>query len=1201
MYIGQLKERDNYLETLKQQIKDLNCAKEANLKHIEELKMNSISLQEGINSLKEENCMYIEQLKERDNYLETLKQQIKDLNCAKEDVLKHIEELKMNRVSVEEEIYSLKEKNCMYIKELKEKDDCFETLNQQMKDLISAKEDSVGLQEEIKSLREENCVYIEQLKERDNHLETLNQQINDLNCSKEANLKHTEELKVNSASVEKEINSLKEKNFMYIKQIKEKDNCLETLNQQIKDVTCAKEANLKYIEELKMNSVSIEKERNSLREKNFMYIELLKEKDDCFVALNQQSEDAKEGNLKYTEELKMNNSSIQEEINYLRERNFMYIEQLKEGEICLRTLIKDLNCAKEASLNYIDDLEMSSISVQEELNSLIGKYCMYIEQLKEKDNCHEALNQQIKDLISAKEANLKHIKELKINSMRVQEEINSLKEKNSMYIEKLKEKDNCLEALNQQIKDLNCAKEASMKHNEELKMNSISAQEEIHFLKEENCMYNEQLKEKDICLEALNQQSKDLNCAKEGNFKYIDELKMKQLQEKYKCVESFGPEYIEQNQQHELAEQVVHYNKEPSCELGETIRSSLSDKSYEIESCRRMMLKEVRDLKPHYDVKSISQYRLTELLKMLLTFVMEKEKEIFHTLRQQIYEMHNQASEAEKEYADKDRRKDCWIRELETEVERLQSDIASKVEKKELEMDDKLYRLKILEKEKADLIRKVRQSDNDLAGIQLEMCHAKEDMKSHNKRLKDLQLLLEEKDSQLQKELDDRCSRLQEQKGLLKKISDLKESSAVLIDKLENRNNDNNLLLKKVEDLQYALVLEKEKTQDAMAKFNSVQLELKTLSFKYNTFEEDRIASKEIHSLLLKEKERCSELTLNLKKVSEDLENLTLQKLTWDSEKQHLEDKLATKEKELSLERNLLSRLKEEMSSVQEMKEENDELKVLYAQMLQTNEMLKNEIKHLHISRQAHNVNTSQKSETSVTEPAENLVLNKQLEERLEKQKELAKENESSSVSKKESSVESLHSGNEVRNVGVPGSMARDCRMEVSEEENLRGQLEICLEEKAALDDENEQLVSRIRGTENLLEICCVDYEEEIKRLVLELAVSNKKLLDAQSEIQELKLKTIAVRKAEASQEHSIVENLQIRNKLLQESQSASNNINGICVMNSRAELEEKVDVPKASVTTITDISGTVCDVFFTVYLKCLEQIGGCDRLLELH
>jgi hypothetical protein len=823
-------------------------------------------------------------------------------------------------------------------------------------------------------------------------------------------------------------------------------------------------------------------------------------------------------------------------------------------------------------------------------------------------------------------------------------------------------------------------KEANMKHIEELKMSLISVQEEINSLKEKNCMYIEQLKEKDICLETLNQQIKDMNCVKEANLKYIDELRMKQLKRKDKSVESFRPGYIEQNQQYEfLEEEVVHYNKELSGELGETIRSSLSDKSYEIESCRRMMLKEVRDLKPNYDVESLSQYRLTKLLKMLLTFVIDKEKEIFHALHQQIYEMQNQASEAEKEYADKDRRKDCWIRELETEVEHLQSDIArAVVENKTLEMDDKLHRLKILEEEKADLIRKVRQSDNDVAIIQLELCHTKENMKCHNKRLEDLQVFLEDKDSQLQKELDDRCRRLQEHKNLLKEISDLKESSAILIDKLENRNKENNLLLKKVEELQYNLVLEKDKSQNSMAKLSSVELELKTLSFKSSTLEKDLIASKEIHALLLKEKELCSELTLNLKKVSEDLENLTLQKLTWDSEKQYLEDKLAIKEKELSLEKNLRSRLKEEMSNVQEMKEENEEMKVLYAQMLQKNEMVRSEIKHLHVLRQAHNANTSEKSETPVTEPAENLVPNKQLQERLEKlenentaihitglraevkklvientnlrkcikklisgkedinisvsvkdsikedlkrqldrclhekttvvadckcmqgqQDGVSSENEHrSSVSKKESSVESLHSENQVVNVRVADSMAQDCRMEVSEEEKLRGQLEICMEEKTALDDENEQLLTRIRGLENMLEIYCVDndsleksnqaLEEDIKRFVLELSVSHKKLLGAESEIQELKLKTIAVRKAEASQENSIVDNLQIRNKLLQESQSAGNSISGIHAMNSQADLAEKVDVPKASVATITDISGTVYDAFFTVYLKCL-------------
>jgi chromosome segregation ATPase len=144
-----------------------------------------------------------------------------------------------------------------------------------------------------------------------------------------------------------------------------------------------------------------------------------------------------------------------------------------------------------------------------------------------------------------------------------------------------------------------------------------------------------------------------------------------------------------------------------------------------------------------------------------------------------------------------------------------------------------------------------------------------------------------------------------------------------------------------------------------------------------------------------------------------------------------------------------------------------------------------------------------------------------------------------------------------------------------------------------------------------MLEIYCVDNDslqksnealaEEIKKLVSELGVSHRKLLDAESEIQELK-KTIAIRKAEASQENSTlhrgikdleaeVENLQMRNKLLlQESQSANNNISELRALSNqlRAQLAERADVPKSSVATITDISGTVCDAFFTVYSKCI-------------
>ncbi|PNF20166.1 hypothetical protein B7P43_G18363 [Cryptotermes secundus] len=96
-----------------------------------------------------------------------------------------------------------------------------------------------------------------------------------------------------------------------------------------------------------------------------------------------------------------------------------------------------------------------------------------------------------------------------------------------------------------------------------------------------------------------------------------------------------------------------------------------------------------------------------------------------------------------------------------------------------------------------------------------------------------------------------------------------------------------------------------------------------------------------------------------------------------------------------------------------------------------------------------------------------------------------------------------------------------------------------------------------------------------MKKLVLELSVSHKNLLDAESEIQELKLKTIAVRKTEDLEAE--VENLQIRNKLLlQENQSASNNISELCALNNqlRAQLAERTDVPKVSVATNTAISG---------------------------
>ena len=1138
-------------------------------------------------------------------------------------------------------------------------------------------------------------MYMEQLKDKNNYLATLKQGTEQLNSEREEILKYNDELKTIIVSLQKEINVLQEKNSIYMSQVREKNNYLETLNQQLEDLACQKEANLTYIDELKANIVSLKKEIHSLEED--------------LQQLKRRVEDINSGrdmNLKYIDELRTNNVSLQMQIQSLKEKNSAYVEQVNEKDNYLETLkreIADLNCAREANLKYVDELKTNIASMQTEIHSLAEKNSLHGKQMKEKNNYLGMLKQQIEDLNCARQKNLKDVDELRANNECLQKEIISLEEKNSVYMEQLKEKHNYLETLKQEFEDVGSERETILGCGDEQKINSRIGKE-INFITEENTLYREQLKEKDSYIETLKQQIKDMNSVNKNNV-----ICIKQLHDQNECCESLKYEKEQKVQEcGVLAEQVVCCNTHVPAELSVLTRS-LSSKSQEIELCRNMMLKEVSNLKADYDVESGSQSQLTDLLKILLTFVMEKEMEMFHSLQDQMNEIHTQANETKKEFAKKDKQKECWIRELEAEIEHLQA-YAARVEeeKKALEMDDKVHLLAQLQQEKTDMIKKLRQLDSDLVILQLERNRLESDNKEMVRKLEDLQLLLEEKSSQLQ-EVENQFNKSQKLETLMKDVSDLGENNAVLLERLEKRDHDNSLLLKKVEDLQCALMLKENENLDIVRKLGSLEMELKVLSMKNCALEEEVSVSKEVHSLLLKEKEYCSEITVKLKNVMEDVENLRVQKLAWDCEKEQLLAKVAEMQNELTLERDTQNSLKKDMmTSVQKIKEENNQLQVSYSHLLQNYEMLKGEVNHTHLMKQVHSLNVpdfmSQKSEITVAEPDENLLLKKQLEEKLEKQKELSKENEnlttcitglkeevnslcnenvrlreavkilnaeenrlhvlmcikeseiegfkrqlekfvhekaallvackciqepmqqmkdalvrenkenSSSVSENGSYTENLHLRHPV-SARVAHRMAEECGTHVSEKRKLEEQLKICVEEKMALTNENERLVADISDLQKKLERYCVEknsleksletLEEEKKRLESQLSVSHKRLLDAESEVQELKLKTVALRKDEAAQENSAlcfhikkleaeVEHHKIKkNPLLKESHSAGHNISKHVALCCRvqSQLTETASILKSSVAINTDISGTLCCVFST---KCtLVNWGG--------
>ncbi|KDR19230.1 hypothetical protein L798_06285 [Zootermopsis nevadensis] len=1175
----------------------------------------------------EENLFHAEQSREISNHNEMLKHHIEDLDCMKVAHIKCINELKEKIISLHKEINMLKDENSVYIKQLREKDDYLQVLTQQIEELNSTresdlkcsdefKENNIKQQDEIVFLKEEISSYLEQLKERDNHFQTLKQQIEDMNSVKEFNLKCIDELNLNNIRLQEKINCLNEENSMYKEQIMEKDNNLETLHQQISAIGFVKEANIKQINELKDFNVSVQEEMYSMKNENSTYIKQLKEKDNNLEAQKQQIEDlnsVKEDNLKSVDELRKSNVGMQEEIDSLKKEISMYSEQLAEKDNYIETLkqeLKALDNVKEINIKYTDDLKQNYVNVQDEIMSLKEENSTYIKQLKEKDNNLEAHKQQIEDLNSVKEDNLKSVDELRKSNVGMQEEIDSLKKEISMYSEQLAEKDNYLETLKQELKALDNVKEINIKYTDDLKQNYVNVQDEIMSLKEENSAFIKQLKEKDNYFQTLKQQIEDLVSVKEANLKYIQQL------EKDKYAEVFRTDNNERSYDNGVfTAEVDHCRKELPAESS-VIDKSISDMSYEIASCRRAILKEIRCLKPNYDVESVSQVCLTKLLKILLKVVMEKEEEVLHVFQVQMDEVCAKASDYEREYADKDRRKDCWVRELETEVERLQAELTRiEEENKALKMDDHLDYIKILEQEKADLIKTVRQSDSDLAIVQIEVNSMNEKMKSCDKdvakKMEDLEFLVEEKDSlicQLKEELESQLKKQADVAVLRKEIFGLEESNAVLNEKLEKRNNDSSLLLEKLEELQCAVLSEKNKTQDVMAKLGSLETELKSLSRKNCDLIEEMNANKEVHSILLKEKECSSEMTLNLKRVTEDL---------------------ATKQDELNSERNLRCQLEKDVAIVVKMREESGQLQMLQLEdglQKQKELAMKNENLAVYITELKDEVKKLRDENVSLRASFETLVAEKdginseiddlkkqlvmclqekaslaadfvRLQKYVQQQQDALRNENRSSIDETDNCAQNLHSESQSLSARLADGMAHE--NSETELKKLKEKLEICMKEKLALDDENELLVTRIRGLENMLETYCVInnglekskgvLEEDKRRLLSELSDSHRRLSDAESEIRELKLKSPALKDGSVSQENSILhcsvkelqtenESLRNRNELLfQKNQSANQNIAALHAQYRQLEthLAQRTHVAKLSVATNTDISGS--------------------------
>ena len=566
LFIEQLKVKDESLEMHIKQIQELSSEKEQCLKYIEKChkqikqqneKFTNIytctsdvnKTQEEKNSMKQENFVCITEAREEVKLLETLKQKTENV-CA------------------------LREPNMKYTEELQEKENFHDSMQQQCEEVKeggSKSQELISVYDELKALSEvylmcieklkENSEYLERLKQieeadltltdklqKDTYLEQPKEQIEDLkeramraqelcgekdlNAATENNLMCTE-LKAQNLTMQNENNPLEEQNCMHREQLRQRDNCLETMKEQIEKLNGEKQASMAYIGELKTLNISLQKEINVLQEKNSVFMRQVREKDNCLETLKQQLEDLdcqREANLTYIDELKANVVSLKKEIHSLEEEYYRYSEEVKEKDNYLQQLkkhVEDMNSGRDKNLKCIDELETNNVSLQMQIHSLEEKNSMFMEQMKEKDNYLETMKQQIENLNCSREANLKDSDELKTNNESLQKEIISFEEKNSLYMKQLKEKDNYLETMKQrieeltekdkyletmkqQIEELNFGREANLEDIAELKTNNEILRKEIISLEEKNSLYMEQLKEKDNNLETMKQWIEDL-------------------------------------------------------------------------------------------------------------------------------------------------------------------------------------------------------------------------------------------------------------------------------------------------------------------------------------------------------------------------------------------------------------------------------------------------------------------------------------------------------------------------------------------------------------------------------------------------------------------------------------------------------------------------------------------------------------------
>ncbi|PSN28942.1 hypothetical protein C0J52_28426 [Blattella germanica] len=640
-----------------------------------------------------------------------------------------------------------------------------------------------------------------------------------------------------------------------------------------------------------------------------------------------------------TVEFKKNYNQLKESYDYVNEELGKKVTEIEK----LNSQIQELVSERQATHTEISTGKHEVISTENVINT---KY--------EERECHsDTLDERCLNKSLGLES------ENTCKSLLMKENC-ALKKENVLYVEQLKEKEKAMKLLMDRIEEISVEKEVSnnekdikISKNNKDELNLMSSKlfpgyfgvELIKRLESEIVDLHEQSLECSNILEKVKTELQKLEISEQyemENYDYISETSsnlnagLKEVYQtiliKIKQFEEFKLNYrntsalFEANKNlvkqlestaHDLSEKLnaeISKSDLLNCQLQEltgfsnpcdildsniiaeleTTKKKLFINIREIDVCRRVIVKEIKSLNPECDIEWNSD--LSEQLKTLLDLIMEKEAELISHLQLESEKLRREMNENSRAFADKDRRRNIWVTELETEIQSMQSEFSKEIDKMK-------ENIKILQEERNDLLNKIKQFESDSALVktlkgerddltaevqsyQNKLAYIKDLEKERNmlitnakqfeEDLARIEILREKELVTLKLEQDENDSlhkALEEQRAELLKKSQQSEHVSSYIKGLKEEQDD--LIRKSENDLSHIKVLNDEKAElkrklhQAVTDLDLVKLDMHNLCSTNKTITEELNSIK----LLLQQKDtKISHLCNELHHL-EELEN----------------------------------------------------------------------------------------------------------------------------------------------------------------------------------------------------------------------------------------------------------------------------------------------------------------------------------------